>query len=62
MGLRISEGVDLDRIHRDTGLRPPLDRVEHLVEQGLLCANDQRMSVTPGGRPLVNAILRELLA
>jgi putative oxygen-independent coproporphyrinogen III oxidase len=62
MGLRISEGIDLGRIHRDTGLRPRVDRVEQLVEQGLLCADDQRMSVTPGGRPLLNAILRKLLA
>ena len=62
MGLRLSEGVDLARY--GCLAESPLDqsKINDLVDMGLLEAKPRRLTVTPQGRPVLNAILRELLA
>lgn len=57
MGLRLAEGIDLSRVGA-------LDasKLETLETDGWIERNDQRLWVTPRGRPVLNAILRELLA
>ena len=62
MGLRLSEGVELDRYQRLSGA--PLDdaAVSDLVEGGFLRAESGRIAATARGRPVLNAVLRRLLA
>jgi oxygen-independent coproporphyrinogen-3 oxidase len=66
MGLRLSEGIDLDRIGRLTGLdRDKLvdDReTTHLRALGFLETVDHRLKVTEKGAPLLDRILRDLVS
>lgn len=60
MGLRLAEGVDLRRHDR---LSPaPFDRarVSNLVDLGLVRLDSDQLVVTEKGRPLLNAILRDV--
>ena len=62
MGLRLSEGVDLARFRRLAG--SPLDggAIDELVDGGFLTAAGGRIAATTMGRPVLNAVLRRLLA
>ncbi|MEO0957615.1 MAG: radical SAM family heme chaperone HemW [Pseudomonadota bacterium] len=62
MGLRLTEGVDLDRY--ETLAKRPLDGavVAGLEQDGLLSRAGRRLCATPRGRLLLNRILAELLA
>ena len=62
MGLRLSEGVDLDRLHADTGCRPAEDRLQSLQRQGLLMKQGATLKASPQGRLVLNAVLKSLLA
>ncbi|MCP1167618.1 radical SAM family heme chaperone HemW [Limimaricola litoreus] len=61
MGLRLSEGIALSsELIRDL---PGFDaKVTGLSELGLLQRSDDRLFATQAGRPVLNGILRELLA
>ena len=65
MGLRLSEGVDLDRLRRVSGA--PLDgwaapaRLSALVEAGYLVRESDRLRATAAGRQRLNAVLGYLL-
>jgi len=61
MGLRLVEGVDLDRYARLANKPIPTDRINTLVEMGMLSQSDQRISVTYQGFSVLNAVLRDLL-
>ncbi|WP_417269250.1 radical SAM family heme chaperone HemW [Celeribacter sp.] len=60
MGLRIDDGVTLSRI-------PSLvndvfnNKINYLIDDGVVDLKDGRLVVTPDGRPLINAIVKELL-
>jgi oxygen-independent coproporphyrinogen-3 oxidase len=61
MGLRLSEGINVDRFNF---LAQDVDfarKVESLTNLGLVERTDNRLRVTATGRPVLNAILRELL-
>lgn len=58
MGLRLTEGVATERV-ADEYL---VSKVNDLVNDGLLWAKDGRIGATDPGRPVLNAILRALLA
>jgi oxygen-independent coproporphyrinogen-3 oxidase len=62
MALRLSEGADLARHARLAGA--PLDpaRIAPLAEDGLVTVAGERIAATARGRPVLNAILRALLA
>lgn len=62
MGLRIDEGVDLARIESLRGR--PLNRqaLRWLTEQELVEREDDRVRLTPRGRPVANRIALELAA
>lgn len=62
MGLRLAEGIDMDR-HASLA-EEPLNRaaIDRLEELGLVRAAEGRLRVTDAGRPVLNAILRELAA
>ncbi len=59
MGLRLSEGVETARLGALAGLSA---RVAGLEELGLVEVAEGRLRATAAGRPVLNAVLRELLA
>ncbi len=60
MGLRINEGIDLDRYERLTG--SPLDsgKIAGLKSLGLIKREGSRLYATPDGRKLLNAVITAL--
>lgn len=60
MSMRLSEGMDMERFRRLAG--QPLDAaaVRSLQDLGMVQVDGDRLSATPEGRPVLNAILREL--
>jgi putative oxygen-independent coproporphyrinogen III oxidase len=64
MGLRLDEGIDLARIARLAGGVAPIDEaaVALLTTQGLVAREGQHLSVTDAGMPVLEAILREVVA
>ncbi|MBJ3777801.1 radical SAM family heme chaperone HemW [Acuticoccus mangrovi] len=60
MGLRLSEGLDLDAYARRAGA--PLDerRVDALASEGFLSRSGRRIRIPDAARLLTNAIVREL--
>ena len=66
MGLRLREGVSLKAVEKRIGrsISDFLDqtRLENLVDQGLLDWRDGTLRTTRRGRPLLNALLRQILA
>ena len=63
MGLRIAEGVDLDRIAILADGAPPIDAgaLDRIVRQGLAAREGSRLQVTDAGMPVLEAILREIV-
>lgn len=61
MGLRVSDGIDLLRYENIAG--NPLNNhcISKLQEYGLVELHDTRLIATPLGRPVLNAVIRELL-
>lgn len=62
MGLRLAEGVDPARFAALAGRPLPAPALEHLAAIGMLATVGGRLAATRAGRPVLNAILRELLA
>jgi oxygen-independent coproporphyrinogen-3 oxidase len=62
MGLRLTEGIDLQALEADTGHSIQPDRIRTLCDQGLLMAGEGRLAATPSGRLVLNSVLRVLLA
>jgi oxygen-independent coproporphyrinogen-3 oxidase len=63
MGLRLREGIDLDRLATLAG-REPVDRgrVDQLAARGLLTLDGNRLAATPAGMLLLDGILAEIAA
>lgn len=61
MALRLSEGLDMDRLARLAGtpLRPAT--VERLQDLGMLRCDGVRITATTSGRAVLNAVIRELM-
>ena len=62
MGLRLSEGIDLLRYERLAGAPLRADKVDALREIGMVIVENQRLTVTPQGRMVLNSVLSELLS
>lgn len=60
MGLRIVEGISLSRFARMAGRPLPLGVMGELIDSGHLTLTEDRLSTTPAGRMLLNAVLRRL--
>jgi putative oxygen-independent coproporphyrinogen III oxidase len=64
MGLRLGEGVDLSRVADLAGGEAPIDAaaLARLETQGLAIREGSRLRATEAGMPVLEAILRELIA
>ncbi len=62
MAMRLTEGADLARYARLAGSSVDDARLAPLIEDGLAVRDGDRLAVTARGRPVLNAILRQLLA
>ena len=60
MGLRISNGIDLNRVSDMYGDVFDIKN-KYLFDEGLIEKVGNTLKVTPKGRPLLNAILREII-
>ncbi len=58
MGLRLREGIALDRLLRPDPLR---EKLAYLRDIGMVRLENSRIAVTNSGRPVLNSILRELM-
>lgn len=65
MGLRLAEGICVNRLADKTGLAPEMlldaDAIERIAKLGLIHRNGSRVIVTPQGMPLLDAILPEIV-
>ncbi|MBV1885466.1 MAG: radical SAM family heme chaperone HemW [Parvibaculaceae bacterium] len=62
MGLRLKEGVSLSRFETLRGKNISTDRLTHLLQDGFLKRQDDRLIATPKGRMVLNGVLKELLS
>lgn len=64
MGLRLSEGVDLDAMEAATGLRPAADALARLAEAKLIrwAPGERAARASLQGRMLLDTVIRELAA
>ena len=60
MGLRLSEGVDLNRLEGEMFHRI-IPNINALSDMGMVEREQDRLRVTTRGRPVLNAVLRHLL-
>ncbi len=60
MGLRIAEGIDLERHAQLAGQMISAEKIDALQALDLVCRDGNILRATPRGRPLLNAIIREL--
>ncbi|MDE2445134.1 MAG: coproporphyrinogen III oxidase [Alphaproteobacteria bacterium] len=60
MGLRIKEGIDLSRYAALAGAAMDVTKIEALENLDLVQRQEGRLMATPRGRPILNAIIREL--
>ncbi len=61
MALRLREGMDLARYAALAGHEPDAVAVSRLAEDGFVETGAGRLRLTAAGRPVLNAVLRELL-
>ncbi len=61
MGMRLAEGVEWARLER-LGVDDIRSNINDLIEIGRVEIVDGRLRATPGGRPVLNAVLRAILA
>ena len=65
MGLRLAEGVSLQRLSARTGIAPDalldIDAVDRIAKLGLITRDGDHFTVTSQGMPLLDAILPEIV-
>ena len=61
-GLRLTEGLDLDRYAAVAGTSVPVERIERLEELEMVRREGRRLCATDAGRAVLNAVIRELMA
>ena len=60
MGLRIAEGIDLDRYAALAGREIDSSKIAGMKSMGLIKRVGARLMATPDGRKLLNAVIAEL--
>jgi len=61
MGLRLKEGIDMNRYTQLSGTSLPAAGLQHLVDMGMVTTCKERLAATDKGCAVLNAVLRELL-
>ncbi|WP_424977160.1 radical SAM family heme chaperone HemW [Leisingera sp. S232] len=61
MGMRLSEGLNMVRFSQLAGRDLHKNRLDDLVQMGMVTISDQRLRATDQGRAVLNAVLRNLL-
>lgn len=61
MGLRVAEPLDLTRLRDRTGVEIPPTAITNLEQIGMVTLDRDLLSVTPSGRPVLNAVISELV-
>ena len=61
MGLRLREGLDKARLAAN-GIDTDAKRIRDLIDLGFVADDAERLRVTDAGRPVLNGVLREILA
>ena len=61
MGMRLRDGIATSRLHAN-GFDPNSGKVRDLIALGLIADDPDQLRVTPAGRPVLNGVLRALLA
>ena len=61
MGLRLAEGVDLDRYRGLAGREINADAIAELSDMGLVRIDGSWLRTTDAGRPLLNSILKRII-
>ena len=62
MGLRISQGIDIQRFSALSGTPLAPDKIAHLSSVGMVDQTGDTLRVTPQGRMVLNAVIKELFA
>ena len=62
MSLRLAEGSDLNRYAALNGSGINVLQLEEMISAGFVSREGDKITTTPKGRPLLNAVLRQLLA
>jgi putative oxygen-independent coproporphyrinogen III oxidase len=60
MGLRLTEGIDLESYRARWGIEPSRQTIAQLQQQGLIALQSNRLAPTPAGRLVLNSIIRAL--
>ena len=60
MGLRVSRGIDVDRLEHMTGRRLPETKLAELTGMGLLVLDKGRVKATRSGRMVLNRVIADL--
>jgi oxygen-independent coproporphyrinogen-3 oxidase len=61
MGLRVRAGLSLSRHHNIGGIPIDHNKINALVDIGAIEVNGDNLRATKMGRPILNAVIRELL-
>lgn len=61
MGMRLFEGLDLERHEALAGKPLSVKRIQELTDWGMIVVDGARLRATSQGRAVLNAVLRELL-
>lgn len=61
MGLRLVEGIDIIRLNQMSDMRLNPRAIAALTDLGMIRQSEHRLCVTAKGRPILNAILRDIL-
>ncbi|WP_372571534.1 radical SAM family heme chaperone HemW [Ruegeria jejuensis] len=61
MSMRLSQGLDIDRYTNLSGSPINSHKMSQLIELGMIEQDGAMLRATPTGRPVLNAILRELM-
>ena len=60
MGLRLTEGLDLEAYRARWGIEPSRQTIARLQQQGLISLQNNRLAPTPAGRLVLNSVIRAL--
>ena len=61
MGMRLFEGLDLERHEALAGKPLSVKKIQELTDWGMIVVDGARLRATSQGRAVLNAVLRELL-